>query len=109
MQYRPHRYPTAFPVEIRTPSGPQQGTVVDVNMTGARITGVRGLWRGDRVHFTVLSRQAEGVVAWARQDMIGIIFRPVITDELVDTLRYRRDGRTQAGPGRVGYRFAEMR
>jgi len=107
MQYRPHRYATQYPIELIAPAGPQQVRVIDVNNSGARVMGARGLRRGDKVRLSVLSQKVEAVVCWAARDKAGIMFRPHLTDHLVDTLRYRQDKRNGWHPGQIG--FAEMR
>ncbi len=109
MQYRPHRYNTQYPVDIHTPSGPQQGNVIDVHNAGARIEGLRGVKRGDKVQINILSLRVEAVVQWVSGGRAGITFRPQITDDQVDTLRYRKDGRRGAHRSTVGFGFAEMR
>ncbi len=108
MQYRPHRYNTQYPVEIRSTAGSQKGQVVDVHNQGARVQGVTDLRRGDKVQMSFLNHCVEGVVLWSTGGRFGMTFRPAISDDQVDTLRYRTDGR----PGRrttVGFGFAEMR
>ena len=109
MQYRPHRYNTQYPVDMRTPSGQQKGKVIDVNNAGARIEGLSDVKRGDKLQLTVLSHRVDAVVQWATGERAGITFRPQITNDQVDTLRYRRDGRPGAHRGSVGFGFAEMR
>lgn len=109
MQYRTHRYPTQFPIEIRTPIGPQRGSVIDVNTTGVRISGMRHLRRGDKVKLSFLAHQVDAVVQWASDDLVGLAFRPRITDDQVDTLRYRRDGRIAGRRCSVGFAGTTMR
>ncbi len=109
MQYRPHRYNTQFPIDLRTPTGPQKAKVIDVNNTGARVEGLRDVQRGDKIQLNILSFRAEAVVQWVSGGRAGLTFRPQITDDQVDTLRYRRDGRGGARRGAVGFGFAEMR
>jgi hypothetical protein len=108
MQYRSHRYPTTFPVALQTRMGVQRAQVTDVNTTGARISGVWGIGRGDKVQLTILNQRVDGVVRWMANGTMGIVFRPALTDSQVDTLRYRPDARRQSGPGQVGFRFAEL-
>ncbi len=107
MQYRPHRYQTDFPIKLQTATGRQQGKVIDVNNTGARIEGLANLRRGDKVQLDILYQNADAVVQWISNGFVGITFRPQITDDQVDTLRYRRDGRHRSGA--VGFGFAELR
>lgn len=109
MQYRSHRYPTEFPIDMRTPAGAQRATISDVNTQGARLTGTAGLQRGDKIGLNVLFHQIEAVVRWVNGDMVGISFRPQITEDQLDTLRYRRDARNVFRPGSVGYRHMELR
>lgn len=109
MQYRPHRYNTQYPIEMLTPAGPQQGKVVDVNNTGARIEGLRDMRRGDKLQLKILSTRADAVVQWVAGGRVGLTFRPQITNDQVDTLRYRRDGRADGRRGTVGFGFAELR
>lgn len=109
MQYRPHRYPTEFPVDVRTPIGAQRVHVTDVNVTGAALKGVDGLERGHKLAINLLSHHVEGVVRWVHGDKVGVAFRPQISEDQLDTLRYRRDGRNVFRPGSIGYRNMEMR
>ena len=109
MQYRPHRYLTQYPANLRTPAGPQKGHVIDVNNAGARMQGLRDLRRGDKVEIEILNCRAAAVVQWAANGYIGITFRPQITDDQVDTLRYRRDARAGRRPSSHMHGFAEMR
>ncbi len=108
MQYRSHRYQTQFPVQLMTPSGRQDCHVIDVNTTGARISGPRTLHRGDKVKFQVLNHEVAGVVSWSRGDKAGLMFRPHISSIQVDTLRYRRDAVRNRPRGSVGFAFAEL-
>jgi hypothetical protein len=107
MQFRPHRYQTQFPITLRTSTGPQRCHVTDVNTSGARIKGLRDMRRGDKLQVEILNLRADAVVQWASNGTVGITFRPQITDDQVDILRYRRDGRVSGRHRTVGY--AEMR
>ncbi len=109
MQYRPHRYPTEFPIAIGTPTGPQQGQVIDVNNVGARVKGLHHLRRGDKVRVKIMATNVDAVVQWTSNSCVGMTFRPQITDDQVDMLRYRRDARAGRRPSAVGFGFAEMR
>jgi len=109
MQYRPHRYPTQFPIKLCTSSGQQDCQVLDVNGSGARIIGPRGLRRGEKVQFGILNHRVEAVVCWAFGERAGVTFRPHLTDVQVDTLRYRRDGGHHKRHGVGGLAYAEMR
>ncbi|MBE0414509.1 PilZ domain-containing protein [Yoonia sp.] len=108
MQYRPHRYNTHYPVTFETPSGPQRGTVIDVNTAGARVEGLKNLSRGDKVRLSVLSLRINAVVRWVANGRVGVIFSPRISSHQVDILRYRRDGRPTVGNRTVGFQFREM-
>jgi hypothetical protein len=109
VQYRQHRYPTEFPINLRTPAGPQKVTVSDVNATGARLSGIRDIKRGDKLGMNLLSHHVEAVVRWVYNDRAGIVFRPQISEDQVDTLRHRRDARHVMRRGAIGFRNAEMR
>lgn len=109
MQYRPHRYPTQYPIQVRTTEGAQKGYVLDVNNEGARLQGVGGLRRGDKVRLEVLSHHIEAIVLRVARDQVGIVFRPKLSDNFVDTIRRRQDGRLLGGHGCVGFGYAEMR
>ncbi|WP_296423953.1 PilZ domain-containing protein [Yoonia sp.] len=108
MHHRQHRYNTQYPIELRTATGPEKAQVVDVNNTGARIEGLCGARRGDKLQLNILSLRVDAVVQWVAGGRAGIVFRPQITNDQVDTLRYRRDGRKTDNRG-VGFGFAEMR
>ena len=109
MQYRQHRYPTDYPVDVRTPTGSRTGMVTDVNATGAQLVGIPHLRRGDKLSLGLLSHQVNAVVCWAHGDKAGIVFRPQISLDQLDTIRQRRDGRPGWRRGSVGFGFAEMR
>ncbi|PUB13577.1 PilZ domain-containing protein [Yoonia sediminilitoris] len=109
MKYRPHRYNTTYPVEVVTPLGSQQAVVLDIHNEGAQLEGLRGMHRSDRLQLRILSLRVDAVVMWATGYRTGILFRPRITNDQVDTLRYRRDARKAARRGSVGFGFVEMR
>ena len=109
MQYRPHRYPTQFPIKLSASSGTIECQVIDVNNTGARVIGAGHLERGQKVAFRILNHPAEAVVRWVSGDRAGITFRPQLTDVQVDTLRYRRDRGNYSRHGSVGSPYPELR
>ncbi|MDB4254544.1 PilZ domain-containing protein [Yoonia sp.] len=108
MQYRSHRYPTQFPLRVQTRQGSQQGEVVDVNHSGARLTGLKRLSRGDKIQLDILSHRVEAVVLWAARGGIGVMFRPKLCDHHLDTLRQRCNRRSTPQRGQVGFTFVEM-
>lgn len=109
MQYRPHRYPTQFPLQIKTPTGVQKGVVVDVNQDGARLQGLREITRGDKLRMNVLSNPIEAIVLWVHGDKSGVSFRPKLSTHLLDTMHYRRASRHESRAVRVGRALPEMR
>ena len=109
MQYRPHRYRTQFPAKFRTGAGMVTADVIDVNNSGARINGLQNMRRGDKIQVEIFSLWAPAVVQWVANGNVGITFRPHITDDQVDILRFRPDGRHSGRPGSVGYGLVEMR
>ena len=109
MQYRSHRYPTEYPVQLCSPGGSLKAKIVNVHAAGAKIQVAAPLLRGDRVSFQILSTPVHGIVLWSARGHIGVTFRPELTMDQVDTLRQRRDSRNVHRPGQVGFRFAEMR
>lgn len=109
MQYRSHRYPTQFPIRVLTPHGIQQAHVIDVNQSGARLTGLTRLKRRDKIQLDVLSHKVDAVVLWVARNYVGITFRPLLNDHQLDTLRFRRDQRNAHQRGRVGFGFPGMR
>lgn len=108
MQYRQHRYPTQYPVKVRTSRGSQQGEVIDVNQSGARLTGIAGVNRGDKIKLDILSHHVDAVVLWTARDRVGVMFRPKLSDHQIDTLRQRCNKRATPQRGQVGFTFAEM-
>lgn len=88
MRYRPHRYPTEFPVMLHTPGGMAKAVVTDINQSGARIAGNAHLRRGDQVVVAALNEKARGIVRWVGKDKIGISFTPMISERMVDHLRF---------------------
>ncbi len=108
MRYRPHRYPTQYPIALRTPVGPQRGEIIDVNNTGARLSGLHDLHQGDKVELELMTYLLVAVVQWTAGERAGVTFHPRITDHQLDMLRYRRDRRNTGGRGSVGFGFAEL-
>ena len=109
MQYRTHRYPSDCAVSVATTTGQRRAYVVNVSKTGARLNGVEGLQRGDKISIRVLSHSVDAIVLWSRGAYAGVTFRPAINDYLMDVLRKGVDGRGRHPSGRTGFRFAEMR
>lgn len=109
MKYRPHRYNTQYPVEVRTPAGQQKAKVLDVNNTGARLEGLSDVQRGNKVQLNILSLRVDAIVQWVAGGRVGLTFRPQITNDQVDILRYRRDGRHDGRRGTIGFGLTEMR
>lgn len=109
MHYRPHRYQTHFPIQLHTPAGTQKGEVIDVNNNGARITGLGNVRAGDRIQIDAICHRIEAVIRWTSEEGAGIAFRPQITDNQLDTLRYRPDGRKTVSRCSVGFGIAELR
>lgn len=106
-QFRRHRYPTAFPLVVRTPLGEFKATVIDVNQGGARLEGLSGVKRGDRVTLQVLHERVAGIVCWTTAHRTGIVFTIPARTGLVDTLR---QGSRQSVSGRFSSgRLREMR
>ncbi len=108
MQYRSHRYPTQFPLRVQTRQGSQQGEVVDVNHSGARLTGLKRLSRGDKIKLDILSHNVDAVVLWTSGERLGVMFRPKISEHHLDTLRQRCNRRSTPQRGQVGFAFAKM-
>ena len=92
MQYRPHRYPTQFPIRLKTPDGFKDATLLDVNETGARVQGQAHLRRGDIVTVLALNEHVPGTVRWVGNDRVGISFSPAISRRVVDILRRAEKG-----------------
>ncbi|SHF32937.1 PilZ domain-containing protein [Loktanella atrilutea] len=86
-QYRRHRYPTAYPVAVTTPTGRQSAVLIDVNQGGARLEGIDNVMRGDRITLHVLNEQVPGLVRWTAAHRIGVAFQKPARPALVDILR----------------------
>ena len=108
MLYRPHRYLTDYRVALQTPAGQKTAHILDVNNGGARLTGISGPGRGDKVWLDVLSHHVAAIVLWTKGDQIGISFRPAISDRFLDTIRKRVDPRGSLAVRHFGC-FREMR
>ncbi|MCO4846662.1 MAG: hypothetical protein KC448_01655 [Yoonia sp.] len=92
MQYRPHRYRTEFPTTMKTPFGPSEAVINDVNETGALMKTSAPLARGHKIEFTFLNNKVTGIVQWAADGRCGVTFRPHLTITQVDSLRYKQSG-----------------
>ena len=108
LQYRSHRYPTQFPLKVGTLHGSQQGEVLDVNHSGARLTGITRVNRGDKIQLDILSHRVEAVVLWAARGGNGVMFRPKLCDHHLDTLRQRCNKRGTPNNRQAGFSFVEM-
>lgn len=86
-QFRRHRYPTAFPLVVKTPVGDCKAVVIDVNEGGARLEGLSGVKRGDRVTMQVLHERLAGVICWTTAHRTGVAFIIPARAGLIDTLR----------------------
>ena len=106
-QYRRHRYPTTFPVQVTTPFGVAPGTVVDVNEHGAQIDGLDGLSRGNKITVRAGNDQIRAVVLWVAAGKMGVTFTPMISIRQVDALRYAKKPMGQSRFSSVG--LMEMR
>lgn len=107
MQYRAHRYPTDYAVQIRTASGLQRGMLCDVNRSGARVRGLVDIQRGEKLRMNVLSQYVDARVLWANDGQVGVAFRPAIPEHLVDVMRRRADGHRNRHS--LGFAYPEMR
>lgn len=108
-RHRAHRYQTKYPIDFRTPAGPAKGHLINVSSSGARISGLGQVQRGDKIKLCLMSQQIEGIVQWTSGSIVGVAFRPQITADQVDVLRFRRDRSARSRHGSVGFSYAEMR
>ena len=86
-QFRRHRYPTAFPLQVTTPLGRQKATLIDVNQGGARLEGLANVMRGDRVTLLVLNEQVPATIRWVAAHRVGVAFLMPARTALVDLMR----------------------
>ena len=109
MKYRSHRYPTNFPVQVRTGLGRQSAHVVDVHSDGAQLSGLRNVHRGDKIQLDVLSQTVEAIVLWSKENRVGVCFRPKLSSHLLDTLHHNNKKRHSSGyrPS-VGFQHAQL-
>ncbi len=106
-RFRNHRYPTAFPAQVKTAFGIRPAKVIDVNEQGAQLENTADLAPGDKVVLKAGADQVNAVVRWAENDRVGIMFRPMLTIRQVDSLRYAKRPSMQTRFSSVG--LAEMR
>ena len=109
MQYRQFRYPAQFPVPVLTPVGRQTGQVTNVHAEGAKLSGLRGLRRGDKIQLDVLSQHVEAIVLWTDRVNTGVCFRPRLSTRVLDTLHHRSQGRASGYRPSVGFREVASR
>ena len=109
MQYRQHRYPAYFPVQVRTAAGTQQAQVNNVNQNGGCLHGMRHLCRGDKLQLNVLSQWVDAIVLWVDGNRSGIAFRPGLTTHQLDTLLHRPGAPAKGRGTRVGFNLTELR
>lgn len=85
--YRDHRYNTCFPVTLQTAAGICQGTVLDINEAGAKISGLSGVRVGSRIVIPCRDMKANALVRWVTDDIVGVVFQPQISLIMVDVMR----------------------
>jgi len=108
MRFRRHRYPTRFPITLTWAAGQSKCAVANINETGAKLTKIDGLRRGDKVTIHLSMGRACGVVQWVTNDHVGIAFQPHIPLNFVDAMR-QGGGRAKTGPSSFGHGLREMR
>ncbi len=106
-QFRRHRYPTSFPAQATTPFGVRPAKVIDVNEYGAQLDGLSDLAPGDKVVLRAGNDQLTSIVRWVAEDRVGVMFRPMLTINQVDSLRYAKRPSMRTRFSSVG--LAEMR
>lgn len=104
MVFRKHRYLTTYPASLVTAAGELRVRLVDINETGARIRGVTGPARGDKVTLVTPLCRASATVQWASGSMLGIAFRPQLPLATVDALRYSRSASRRTTKNYFGLR-----
>lgn len=105
--YRKHRYPTRFPIQMTTPTGRITAHVIDVNESGARISGMNKVRCGDKVFIQAVGKQYAAVVRWIKDERVGVSFTPALAPRDVDALRYAKKPMTPLRHTSMGLR--EMR
>jgi len=94
--YRSHRYPGAASVEVHLPKSRVLGRVMDVHQDGAKLAGVQGVQRGDKITLSIGYEKVSAVVRWAAPDRCGVSFSPQLSSRSLSTLR------TRTGTGHTG-------
>ena len=107
MRFRRHRYPSDLPVTVKSSFGETRCQISNVNETGARLTGISGLVRGDALTVILSIGRAQAIVKWVANDQIGLAFRPLIPLSFVDAMRRGPNSRQDTFRHAQGYR--EMR
>jgi len=107
MRFRRHRYPARTPVTLKSGGTEQRCTIDNINDSGARLSKVAHIARGDEVTLQLSFGRAQGIVQWVSQDHIGVVFRPQIPLRIVDAMR---QGCTPTkAPRNFGHGLREMR
>ena len=85
--FRRPRHPTAFQLDVKTPSGLCKATVIDISVGGAQLAGVSGVMHGDKLTLQAFDTSLTGYVRWTGANKVGIAFTVPPTPQQLDSLR----------------------
>lgn len=107
MRFRRHRYPARFPITVQSSFGKARSKISNVNESGARLTAIAGLVRGDAITLILSVGRIQAIVQWVTKDQIGVAFRPHIPLSFVDAMRHGATSKRNLYQNTHGFR--EMR
>jgi hypothetical protein len=88
MRSRTRRHLTLQQVPVVLLQRLTKAYVVDISETGARLRGITGAHKGDKITITGLLGRVEGRVQWASGDTLGMAFAKPVAASMVHVLRF---------------------
>ncbi|MCF2870626.1 PilZ domain-containing protein [Octadecabacter sp. G9-8] len=107
MGYRPHRYPTMFPVDVVHGTTNQKCHLTNITPTGAGVFEVKGVNKGDVITVKSSVGNLVATVQWAEDDQCGVKFAQQLGTRQIAQIR--QTPKTFGAIHRPVHAFTELR
>lgn len=88
MGYRPHRYPTMFPVEVICDGRRQKCFLTNITATGAGVFEVTGLELQNIITIKSSVGNLKAVIQWSEDDQCGVKFTQKLGPRQIEQIRH---------------------
>lgn len=88
MGYRPHRYPTTYPVVLQQGEVRQNCFLINVTEGGAGLFDVTNLSPKDEVTLRCSVGNLDAIVQWIDTDQCGVVFKQRLGTRQIEQLRH---------------------